>query len=212
MNFAIVNLGWRVTSLVEGENPATRIALNKEKRRKEWVRPNEIPKLIKAIRKEENPWMSGFFLMILYSGARKNELLNLRWTDVDFKQRVIRFWNTKNKEDHEIPLAPDAVKLLRSIPRTLGNPYVFCGHVKSKPIINPYKPWARILKRAKIDRRVTIHDLRRTVGSLLASSGYSTQQIGKLLNHKSAITAKIYAEIADETKAEMTGAMAEMLK
>ena len=212
INFAISNLGWRVTSLVEGENPATRIELNTEKSRKEWVRPDEIPDLIKAIRKEENPWMSGFFLMVLYTGARKSELLNLQWTDVELKQRVIRFWDTKNHEDHEVPLAPDAIKLLQSIPHTLGNPYVFCGHAKGKPINNPYKPWARILKRANIDRRVTIHDLRRTVGSLLASSGYSTQQIGKLLNHKSAITAKVYAEIADETKAEMTGAMAQLLK
>ena len=78
--------------------------------------------------------------------------------------------------------------------------------------MNPYKAWRRVLDRAEIERRITIHDVRRTVGSLLASSGYSTQQIGKLLNHKSAITAKVYAEIADEAKAEMAEAMAGLLK
>jgi len=212
INWAIGNLGWRVSKLAEGENPATRIEFNKEKRRKEWVRPNEIPALVKAIGEEENPWVRGFFLMVLYTGARKSELLNLQWSDVDLKNRVIRFWDTKNDEDHEIPLAPDAVKLLRSVPRTLGNPYVFCGHLKAKPIVNPYKSWARIMKRSEIDRRVTIHDLRRTVGSLLASSGYTTQQIGKLLNHKSEITSKVYAEIADEAKIAMTSAMAQILK
>ncbi len=50
------------------------------------------------------------------------------------------------------------------------------------------------------------------MGSLLASSGHSTQKIGKLLNHKSEITSKVYAEIAGEAKIAMTGAMAEMLK
>lgn len=212
INWAIANLGWRVSKLAEGENPATRIKFNTEKRRKEWVRPNELPALVAAIRQEENPWIRAFFLMILYTGARKSELLNLQWPDVNLKNRVIQFRDTKNKEDHEIPLPPDAVKLLREVPRTLKSPYVFCGHVKGKPINNPYNAWTRILRRSGIDRRVTIHDLRRTVGSLLASSGFTTQQIGKLLNHKSAITAKVYAEIADETKAEMTDAMAQIIK
>ena len=212
INFALSHRGWRVTNFVDGENPATRIELNKEKSRKEWIKPEEIPQLITAIRQEVNPWMAGFFLMVLYTGARKSELLNLQWTDVDFKQRLIRFWDTKNHEDHEVPLSQDAIKLLQSIPHTLGNAYVFCGHVKGRPINNPYKPWKRILKRANIDRRVTIHDLRRTVGSLLATSGYSTQQIGKLLNHKSSITAKVYAEIADSAKVKMTDAIAQILK
>lgn len=212
INWAITSQGWRVSELVEGENPATRIKLNPEKRRKEWVRPKELPALVRAIKQEKNPWFRAFFLMTLATGARKGELLNLKWKDVDLKNRVILFRDTKNKEDHEIPLAADTVKLLRELPRTLKNPYVFCGHVSGKPINNPYRPWTRILKRSGIARRVTIHDLRRTVGSLLASSGFTTQQIGKLLNHKSEITAKVYAEIADEAKSDMVGAMAEMIK
>ena len=212
INWAMSEMGWRASDLAEGENPATRIKRNRENHRREWIRQEELPALIKAINAESNTWMRSFFLMLLYTGARKGELLALQWSDVDLKGRTIQFRDTKNHEDHQIPLAPDAVKLLKSIPHTLGNPYVFCGQVAGKPINNPYKPWKRILKRTETDRHITIHDLRRTVGSLLATSGYSTQQIGKLLNHKSAITAKVYAEIADQTKAEMTDAMAEMLK
>jgi len=212
INFALSDGGWRPADLVEGENPATRIKLNKEKARREWVQPDEIPNLLKAIDAEKNPWMRAFFRMVLYTGARKGELLNLKWSDVDLKRGIIVFVHTKNREDHEVPLPPAAVKLLQSIPKMLGNPYVLCGHIAGKPIHNPYKPWARILERAGIERRITIHDLRRTVGSLLASEGYSTQQIGKLLNHKSAITAKVYAEIADQSKREMTDAMEKMLQ
>ena len=86
------------------------------------------------------------------------------------------------------------------------------GTKRGSHLVNPYKAWKRVLQRAEIERRVTIHDVRRTVGSLLASSGYSMQQIGKLLNHKSSITAKVYAEIANEAKAEMAAAMARLLK
>lgn len=211
INWALSEGGWRAADLYEGENPATRIRMNREKVRREWIQPEELPRVLQAIDAEENVWVRAFFRMVLFTGARKSELLNLKWPDVDLKRKRVTFRDTKNKTDHDLPLAPPAVELLRRLPRTLGNPYVFCGHVSGRPLVNPYKPWARILKRAGIERRITIHDVRRTVGSLLATQGYSTQQIGKLLNHKSAITAKVYAEIADQAKHDMTAAIARLL-
>jgi len=212
INWALSEGGWRAADLAEGENPATRIRPNHEKTRREWVRPDEVPALVQAIKAESDPWIQGFFRLALLTGARKSELLNLEWSAVDLKRRTVTFRDTKNREDHELPLSDEAVRVLRDVPRTLGNPHVFCGHRKGSALVNPYKPWKRILERAGIERRVTIHDLRRTAGSLLASAGFSTQQIGKLLNHKSAITAKVYAEIADQAKIEMTGALAEMMR
>jgi len=212
INWAITELDWPASELSGGSNPAHGIKLNPEKSRKEWVRPSEIAALVEAINEEPDPWIRAFFQMLLYTGGRLSELLSLRWRDVDLKNGALTFRDTKNKTDHNLPLAPDAVDTLKAIPKTKGNPYVFNGHKRGQHLANPYKAWKRVLKRAKIERRVTIHDVRRTVGSLLASSGYSTQQIGKLLNHKSAITAKVYAEIADEAKTEMAEAMAGMLK
>ena len=212
INWAITDLDWPASELSGGSNPAHGIKLNPEKARKEWIRPNELPSLIEAIDEETDPWIRAFFQMLLYTGARLSELLTLRWRDVDFPNESLTFRDTKNKTDHNLPLAPDAIDVLKAIPKTKGNPYVFNGHKHGQHLTNPYKAWKRVLKRAEIERRVTIHDVRRTVGSLLASKGYSTQQIGKLLNHKSAITAEVYAEIADEAKAEMAEAMAGMLK
>ena len=212
INWAITELDWPASDLNGGNNPAHSIKLNREKTRKEWIRPSEIPALVKAIEAEPDPWMRAFFQMLLYTGARLSELLTLRWRDVDLPNTSVTFRDTKNKTDHTLPLAPDAVDVIKSIPKTKGNPYVFNGHKRGAHLINPYKAWRRVLGRAEIERRVTIHDLRRTVGSLLASSGYTTQQIGKLLNHKSEITSKVYAEIADEAKIAMTSAMAQILK
>lgn len=212
INWALSEGGWRAADLHEGENPATRVQLNHEKHRREWIRRDEMPALLAAIDAEDNPWVRAFFRMLLYTGARKSELLNLHWADVDLKRGSLTFRNTKNREDHEVPLHDAAVELLKSVPRMVGNRYVFCGNLRHRPLINVDKPWHRITERAGIERRVTMHDLRRTVGSWLASEGYSTQQIGKLLNHKSAITAKVYAEIADQTKRSMTDAMAELLR
>lgn len=213
VNHALSEGGWRAGDLAEGENPATRIKLNKEKSRKSWIQPDELPAVLAAISAEENIWFRAFFMALLFTGGRLSELRTLQWSKVDLKRKVVTFTDTKNGEDHDVPLSPEAAELLKSIPKTLGNPYVFCGHVRGQPIINPYKPWARVLERAGIDRRITPgQDIRRTVGSLLATKGYSTQQIGKLLNHKSPITAKVYAEIADQAKADMTGAIARLMK
>jgi integrase len=212
INWAITDLDWPASDLSGGANPAHGIELNQEKARKEWIRPNEIPALMNAIEAEIDPWIRSFFLMLLYTGARLSELLTLQWRDVDLPNTSLTFRDTKNKTDHALPLASDAVDILKAIPKTKGNPYVFNGNKRGSHLVNPYKAWKRILERAEIERRVTIHDLRRTVGSLLASSGKSTQQIGKLLNHKSAITAKVYAEIADEAKAEMAEEIAGFLK
>lgn len=202
----------RASEMAEGENPAKRIRKNPEKHRREWVQPDELPTLMKAIRTEANVWMRTFFEMLLYTGARKGELLGLRWTDVDLKRGMVTFHDTKNDEDHTVPIVEDAVILLRKLPRTLGNPFVFCGRREGQAIDNPYKAWKRVLKAAGIERRITLHDLRRTVGSSLASAGYTTQQIGKLLNHKSDVTARVYAEIADQSKQDMTATMAGLLK
>ena len=212
INWAVTDLDWPASELCGGANPAHSIKLNRENTRKVWIRPNELPTLLKAIEAESDPWIRAFFQMLLYTGARLSELLTLRWTDVDLPNASVTFRDTKNKTDHTLPLAPDAVDVMKSIPKTKGNPYVFNGHKRGTHLVNPYKAWRRVLDRAEIERRVTIHDIRRTVGSMLASTGYSTQQIGKLLNHKSAITAKVYAEIADEAKAEMVEAMAGLLK
>jgi len=212
INFALSDGGWRAHDLHEGENPATRIKLNNEKSRKEWIRPGELPAVLAAIDGEENPWVRAYFKAMFFTGGRPSEVRTLKWSNVDLKRKVVTFTDTKNGTDHDIPLAPEAVTLFKSIPKTLGNKHVFCGHVKGSPIVNCYKPWKRVLERAGIERSITPHDIRRTVGSLLATQGYSTKQIGTLLNHKSTITARVYSEIADESKSDMTDAIAGLMR
>src|SRR5690606_24201706 len=85
----------------------------------------------------------------------------------------------------------------RSLPRQLGHAYVFPGHRTGQPFVNISKPWRRIRSRAGLEH-VTLHDLRRTVGSWLATGGTSTAIVGKVLGHASPAATKIYARIADD--------------
>src|SRR5690606_10494758 len=136
INYALSHGGWQASDLAEGENPATRIKLNAEKARKEWIRPEELPAVMRAIEAEGDPWMRAYFKAMFFTGGRPSEVRTLEWSNVDLRRKLVTFTDTKNGEDHDVPLSPEAVALFKSIPKTLGNPYVFCGHVRGQPIIN----------------------------------------------------------------------------
>ena len=178
-------------------NPAARIQPFREKSRDRWVTPDELPRLVEAIDADPNLYVRAALKLYLLTGLRKNELLGLRWKDVDLTRREIRLPETKAGRPHLVPLSAPALEIVRSIPRQLGNAYVFVGNVTGRPLVNISKPWSRIRKRAGLED-VRLHDLRRTVGSWMATSGESLPLIGKVLNHSNASTTQVYARLAED--------------
>lgn len=178
-------------------NPAARIQKFKEQSRDRWVTPAELPALWEAIEEEQNPYIQAAFKCYLFTGMRRSELLGLRWKDIDFDRRVIRLEDTKAGRPHVVPLSEPAEAVLRELPRQVGNAFVFAGAKEGRPLVNVAKPWKRIRERAGLED-VRLHDLRRTVGSWLASSGASLPLIGKVLNHSNASTTQVYARLAED--------------
>lgn len=181
----------------EARNPAIGIRPFGEKERDRWVTPEEIPRLMASIDSEENIYVRAAIRLLLLTGCRKNEVLRLQWRDVDLKRSEIRLRETKTVA-RTVPLSAEARGVLEELPRGLGSAWVFPSLIKTgQPMVNLSKPWGRIRKRAGLED-VTIHDLRRTAGSLMATSGVSPAIIGKVLGHASPSATKIYARIADE--------------
>lgn len=178
-------------------NPAARIQKYRERSRDRWVTPAELPALWAAIDEEANPYVRAALKCLLFTGMRKNELLGLRWADVDFERGEIRLDDTKAGRTHVVPLPAPAADVLRDLPRQLGNAYVFAGNRAGRPLVNISKPWNKVRKRAGLED-VRLHDLRRTVGSWLATSGASLPLIGKVLNHSNASTTQVYARLAED--------------
>ena len=209
---ALFNYAVRIKAFPSTEpNPAAGVEKNPSKDRKVFVRPEEMPALLASIEAEPDPYHQAFFMLALLTGARRGELLGLKWEDADLKNRTLTFRDTKNREDHVLAISQTAVEILEALPRQSGNPYVICGHKRGSALVNPDKPWKRIKARAGLGD-VHIHDLRRTYGSWLASKGRTTQQIGKTLGHKSNITAKVYAEIAESAKSDLAEQMAALVQ
>jgi integrase len=179
-------------------NPARGIKKFNEHKRDRWVKPDELPMLILAINEHENIYIRSALWLYLLTGLRKNELLRIKWQDIDLTQGELRLPETKSGKVHYVPLSRPAISILEKIPRLEANPYVIPGRKQGQHLVNIDVPWREIRKKANLED-VRLHDLRRTVGSWLATSGHSLQVIGKILNHADiGTTQKVYAHLAQD--------------
>jgi integrase len=80
--------------------------------------------LAKAIDAEPNPFIRSAFWLLLLTGLRRNELLNSKWSEVDWKERTLAIGRTKNGEPLLAPLSRAAIARLKTIPRLQDNPHI----------------------------------------------------------------------------------------
>lgn len=173
-------------------NPVKGVERFDERPRDRVVEQHELPRLLDELSEVDNEVVRAFFLLTLLVGARKNEMRLLRWehvNDLDGDQPALSITPSKTGRRYSPPLSSLAVRVLKSIPRKPGNPYLFAGHHEEKPVsestIN--RRWWKIRKAADIDD-VTIHDLRRTCGTAISKT--VPEHIVKVaLGHKSVSTA-----------------------
>lgn len=186
--------GWAISVGLWTTNPATSIKLNKEKSRDRFLQGDELPLFFKALADEPNDTMRDYFLLSLLTGARRSNVLAMRWSDVNLDRAEWRIKETKNGTPQTVTLSPEAVEVLRNRKPKESATFVFPGFGKTGHLMEPKKGWQRILERAGIED-LRIHDLRRTLGSWQAKTGASLSIIGKSLNHKNQSTTAIYARL-----------------
>jgi integrase len=183
-----IEWGW------QGVNPSLGIKKYKEKSRDRFITGVELPRFFEALEKEENHVARDFFKIALLTGARKTNVLQMRWEHIDFHHEIWHIPETKNGEPHKVALSSQALAILNRRKKKTKSEWVFEGEGKEGHFTDPKKAWARILERAKIDD-LHIHDLRRTLGSWQAATGANGFVIGKTLGHKSPLSTQVYARL-----------------
>lgn len=179
----------------EGQNPAAGIEKFPEKSRKRFLHGDEMPKFFMALGEELNTTLRDFFLLALYTGARRDNVQAMRWDQLSIERAEWVIPDTKAGEPQTVYLPEPALAILRErAVDSKSSEWVFPGRGKSGHIEEPKLAWARILKRAGI-QNLRIHDLRRTLGSWQAATGASLPVIGKSLGHKQQSTTQIYARL-----------------
>ena len=185
----------------DGSNPCRHVDKYREGRRERFLSQAELARLGDALREAESdksatPWAIAAIRMLTFTGARRNEILTLRWEHVSEEHNCLMLPDSKTGRK-AIHLNPPALEVLQTIPRLEGNPYVICGEKAGKHLVNIEKPWRRIRKVAKLDD-VRLHDLRHSFASVAASGGQSLIVIGKMLGHSQPATTARYAHLADD--------------
>ncbi|WNB74540.1 tyrosine-type recombinase/integrase [Methylomonas koyamae] len=180
--------------LFKGVNPAHGIKKYPETKRDRFLQSDELPAFFTALAEEPNETLRDYFLISLLTGARRSNVQEMQWPQINFDRAEWRIPTTKNGEPQTVTLSAEALEILRN--RQASNPgtWVFPGSGASGHLVEPKKAWRRVLSRAGIDD-LRIHDLRRTLGSWQAKTGASLAIVGKSLNHKSPSTTAIYARL-----------------
>jgi integrase len=117
----------------------------------------------------------------LNTGMRKGEILNLKWSNVDFKTGHILVEETKNGEIRRVPMNKKLTAILESGKKISKGEYVFSEN--GKPYGDVKTGWWSALKKAKIEG-FRFHDLRHTFGSRLGMAGVDIRTIQELMGHK----------------------------
>ncbi len=178
-------------------NPTDDIKKFKERKRKRWVKPEELPPLAKAIDAEPNIYVRAAIWLYLLTGLRKSELLEARRDDVDWERGQLRLPETKAGEEQGASLSAPALAILQALPRQEKNPYILPGAKKGRHLVNIDKPWRRIRTAAGVED-VRLHDLRRTVGSWLTQGGVDLNRIKDALRHAKIETTLVYARLGED--------------
>ena len=180
---------------ISGANPAARIQKNPAMERDRFVQADEMPRLFDALANCPSDAMRDFFLLALLTGARRANVSEMRWDDLDLAGGIWHLAKTKNGTPQNVTLSPQSITVLKGRLKSASNsPFVFPGEGKTGHLVEPKSAWAALLKRANIEN-LRIHDLRRTLGSWQARTGASLPIIGKSLNHKTHQATAIYARL-----------------
>lgn len=144
--------------------------------------------------RSENRHAIAAIWLLLLTGCRLGEILNLLWSHVDFERRLLLLPHSKTGAK-AVYLSEPAMDVLSNIEHVADNPYVIPGIRSREPLKSIRKPWEHICKAAKL-KDVRLHDLRHSFASVGAASELSLPMIGALLGHSQPNTTARYAHLA----------------
>lgn len=166
-----------------------------------FLSDDERGRLLEACRVSRWPLLYLLVLLALTTGARKGELLALRWQDIDLERNVAHCSRSKNGDRKALPLVPAVASMLQALqgkpgallfssPRHPDQAFAFEG------------AWADALAEAKI-RNFRFHDLRHSCASMLAASGATLLEIADVLGHRQLQMTKRYSHLTTKHKAAL---------
>lgn len=177
-------------------NPVQKIKRNwfKESVRTNIIEPNDLKDWFTAVNalpndksnithKNTSETVRDYLVLLLFTGLRPSEGINLEWDNIDFKNKLLNIKDTKNREDHTIPLTKYIVDLLKARNKSSLGRFVFPGYNPDKALVSPNRQVKKVINES--DVQFLLHDLRRTFATYADSLEIKHTAIKRLMNHKS---------------------------
>ena len=201
-------LRWKVAGIES--NPVKEVKnLRDDNKLERFLTNEQMASLMAAVRESDSGMLQHIVLFLLYKGARKREVLDATWADVDWERKSWRIPKTKSGKIRHIPLSAGALQLLSTLQDMtqqlggmnsvakgqLATRHIFANPQTGVPFRSFYYSWDSARKRAGLpDLRV--HDLRHSFASFLVNAGRSLYEVQELLGHADIRTTSRYAHLS----------------
>ncbi len=179
-------------------NPFAKIIIKKNQQ----LKPMFITRieLQKILDNTVNKKMRLVFVFAFNTGCRLNEVVNMRWSNIDTDKQFIVVgddtFETKNKKQRVIPFSPELKLLLPELKKKSRKNYHYIFHKDSDfPYGGDYvsKHFKNSVRKAGLSEDIHFHTLRHSFGSNLANKGVPMTAIKEMMGHSNITTTEIYS-------------------
>lgn len=192
-------------------NPCTGVLckIDDQALRKDVLSMEEVQRLIETVYPGQNPVIRCAFIFSLYTGIRFCDLVELRYGNVDYANRLLTFEQNKTKGHSKhsgvvIPLNESHLKLIGDMPDTDTYIFPLPSHTMC------LKALRRWTQRAGIDKHITWHCARHSFAVNILNNGANIKTVASLLGHSGLKHTEKYTRAVDKLKQEAINSLPEI--
>lgn len=186
------------------KNPAERVQLFRvDNRTERLLTDRELSCLLDVLRTDDNRMVCMAALFLLSTGARLNEALKAKWSNIDKANQIWRIpaTNSKSKRIRSVPLNQSALEILHDLKTEGNSEFLFVSSTTGERMKYIHKVWHRLRAKAGLpDLRV--HDLRHQYASFLVNSGRTLYEVQQILGHSNPVVTQRYAHLSTKSLQE----------
>ena len=203
-----------VSRQLRADNPVRGVKRYPDKKGETFLSPADLAKLGMALAEMEtegaNPSAIAIIRLLAFTGARKNEIASLKWSELDLERGYLRLGDSKTGAK-VIPIGAPAREVFAAQSAINNSPYIFPASTGEKQFQGVERVWAKVKTRAGFPK-LRLHDLRHSYASMGLARGDALPVIGAILGHTDVKTTSRYAHLADDPVRQAADGISESIK
>jgi integrase len=182
--------------------------LKVDNRIERYLTPEQSANLLHHVKDSLNPQLVFIVAFLIYTGARKREVLEAKWSDINFDHSSWKISKNKSNKVRHVPLSQGALETLSAVRDKwtcqdwgVGvdpNDFIFANPSTGKPYSSFFFSWNNARVKAGMPE-LRVHDLRHSFASFLVNAGRSIYEVQNLLGHADITTPRGYAHLSQES-------------